>query len=398
MVTEQITRTEKKTVLLLALCQALAATGKTILFTIAALIGYSLTKDKSLATVPLALVYLANMSATIPASLLMKRCGRRLGFTIGTCIGVVGASLGIFAIFYNSFPLFCLATFLYGVFDGFAGFYRFAAADAASDVFRSRAVSFVMAGGIMAAFCGPILAIWSKDLFKSAHFAGSLASIAGLLLLTLVVLQFIFIPQPSAVERKKSGRTLTKIIRQPIFVVAAMGSMICYGIMTMLMTATPLAMVTHSHSFENAAFVIQWHTLGMFVPSFFTGYLIRRFGVLNMILCGVTLNLLCIAINLTGTGFLHFWIALLLLGVGWNFMFVGSTVLLTKVYSPGEKSKAQATHDFLMYGFITIIVSSSGGLLNKFDWQGVNYVSIPILLLMLPAIFWLRRSKELALT
>ncbi len=392
--TVELAQIEKKNVLLLALCQALAMTGNIILFTIATLIGYSLAEDKSLATFPLALQQLATMSTTIPASLLMNRFGRQLGFIIGVFVGLSGASLGIYAVFWGSFPVFCLANLLFGVFNGFAGFYRFAAADAASEAFRSRAISFVMAGGVLAALLGPVLATWSKDLFKTALFAGSLASIVGLQLLTLVVLQFVDIPQLSPTERKETGRVLSVIVQQPIFIVALLGSMLGYGVMAMIMTATPLAMVAHSHSFDSAAFVIQWHVLGMFAPSFITGYLITRFGVLNIILCGVILNALCMTVNLIGTEFLNFWIALLLLGVGWNFIFIGSTVLLTEAYTPAEKSKTQAFHDFLMFGFVTLTVFSSGRLLDSFGWKGVNYASIPMLLLMLAAILQLRLQQS----
>ena len=394
MIVQEITLTEKKNTLLLAICQALAATGKSILFTTVALVSYALTKDESLSIFPLAMVYLANMGATFPASFLVKRCEQQIGFKIGACIGLLGSTLGALAIFYNSFSLFCVAALLFGIFFGFAGFYRFAAADAASEAFRSKAVSFVMAGGIVAAVSGPILAVWSKDLFKSAPFAGSLVSIIGLQLVTLVVLHFVDIPEPLAIEQRSRGRNLFQIMRQPIFIVAAMGSMIGYGVMIVLMGVTPLAMITHSHSFDSAALVIQAHTLGMFAPSFFTGYLVSHFGVLNMILCGVLLNGLCIGINLIGTDFFHFWTALLLLGIGWNFMFIGSTVLLTKGYSHNDTQKARATHDFLMYGFITISVFSSGPLLEKFGWLGVNYASLPMLLLMLVVIFGLSRAKR----
>lgn len=391
---DKITLKENRNTFLLALCQALAATGKSILFTIVAVVSYSITNDKSLSIFPLALVYLANMVATFPASFLIKRCQKQGGFIIGAVIGLLGAMLGVLAVGYHSFIFFCLATILLGVFFAFAGFYRFAAADAASEVFRSKAVSWVMAGGIVAAVSGPLLATESKNLFQSAPFAGSLAVIIGLQLITLVVLQFIDVSQPAKVEHNRMGRPLIEIVRQPIFIVAVMGSTIGYSVMIVLMAVTPLAMVAHSHSFENAAFVIQTHMFGMFALSFVTGHLINLFGVLNIILSGVILNGLCIVFNLIGTGFWHFWIALFLLGIGWNFMFIGSTVLLSTRYSPNEKPKARATHDFLMYGFITISVFSSGKLFDNFNWQGLNYASIPLLLLMLAAIVWLHCNQK----
>lgn len=388
-----VERTEKKNVLLLALCQALAMTGTTILITTAALIGYSLAKDKSLATFPLALEQLATMSATIPASLLMKRIGQQLGFVVGVFIGMIGAALGVYAIFIGSFTVFCLTTLLLGVFNGFAGFYRFAAADTASKGFRSKAISFVMAGGVIAALFGPELATWSKDLFKPALFAGSLAFIVGLQMLALFLLPFVDIPQLSETERRESGRAFTVIVQQPVFIVALLVSMLGYGVMMLVMTATPLAMVTDSYPFDTAAFVIQMHVFGMFAPSFFTGYFIARFGVLNIILCGGVLNVLCIAINLLGTDFLNFWVALLLLGIGWNFMFIGSTTLLTEAYTPAEKAKTQALHDFLMFGFVAFATFLSGRLLHDFGWEAVNYASIPMILLALAATLWLRPQR-----
>lgn len=191
-----------------------------------------------------------------------------------------------------------------------------------------------------------------------------------------------------------SGRSLAKIMQQPVFIVAAMGSMVGYGIMALIMTATPLAMVAIPHPFHSAASVIQWHVLGMFAPSFFTGFLIARFGVLTIILNGILLNLLAIAINLSGTTIPHFLIALTVLGIGWNFMFVGSTTLLTEAYAPAEKAQTQAIHDFLMFGFVTAATFLSGRLLNSVSWSAVNYAGIPFLLMVLAAVLWLQRQRN----
>jgi len=383
---------EKKNVALLILCQALAMTSMTVLFMVAALIGSDLAMDKSLATLPLALLQLAVMVITIPASLLMRRMGRQFGFMIGTLIGMAGAGLGVIAIFIGSFPLFCLATMILGVFNSFTGFYRFAAADAASEAFRAQAISLVVAGGVIAALVGPGLASWSKDWLPSA-FAGSLLPIVGLQLLTLCLLMGVDLPPLSIVEQQNQGRSLLEIMQQPVFVVAVLGSMVGYGIMALLMTATPLAMVAIHHPFHAAASTIQWHILGMFTPSFFTGFLIAHFGVLTIILCGVGLNLFCIAINLSGTGVEHFLVALTLLGVGWNFMFVGSTTLLTQAYTPAEKAKTQAIHDFLMFSCVAVATFMSGRLLSSFGWVAVNYAAVPGLVLALVALLWLRQQR-----
>ncbi|HEY9648562.1 MAG TPA: MFS transporter [Chroococcidiopsis sp.] len=376
-------------VLLLVLCQALSMTGNVILFTTAALIGQALAPDKSMATVPLALAQIATMIATIPASLLMRRVGRKLGFGVGIFVGLSGAALGLYAILTHQFVWFCLATMLFGSFNSFVGFYRFAAAEVAPSGFRSQAIALVVAGGVAAAVAGPQLASWSKDRLYGEDFAGSFATIAVLIALSLLPLLWVKIPQLSASERQEKGRSLTVIMRQPIFIVAVLGSMLGYGVMVLVMTATPLAMVAHAHPFHEAATVMQWHVLGMFAPSFITGFLIARFGVLPMMTCGGLLSLICIAINLTTAGFLSYSIALLLLGIGWNLLFIGSTTLLTETYVPAEKTGVQAAHDFLMFGFVAFSTILSGSLFQNFGWTMVNLAGIPMMLLVLAAIGWL---------
>jgi MFS family permease len=384
----------KKTVLLLAFCQALAMTGSIILFTIAALIGSTLAADKSLATLPLALLQLATMLTTIPAALILKRWGRKPGFIAGVLVGLSGAGLGIYAIFVGSFVLFSVATLLYGIFNGFVGYYRFAAADMATEAFRSRAISFVLAGGILAALVAPGLATWTKD-WLPVPFAGGLVAIALLQLVTLLLLSWVDLPPLPQQKHQKQGRELGAIVQQPVFIVAVLGSMIGYGVMALLMTATPLAMVTVHHPFHTAASVIQWHVLGMFTPSLFTGYLIARFGSLVIISMGIFLNGLCVAINLAGTNAPHFFGALLLLGIGWNFMFIGSTTLLTEAYAPAERAKTQATHDFLMLSFVAFTTFLSGRLLHEWGWAGVNYTGLFWIGVALIAVLYLRQHRSL---
>ena len=381
-----------KTVFLLASCQALAMTGSIILFTIAALIGSSLAADKSLATLPLALLQLATMLTTIPAALILQNWGRKPGFIAGVLVGLSGASLGIYAIFVGSFVLFSVATVLYGIFNGFVGYYRFAAADAATEAFRSRAISFVLAGGILAALVGPELATWTKD-WLPVTFAGGFVAIALLQFMTLLLLSGADLPPLEPQSYHDRGRGLGAIVQQPGFIVAVLGSMMGYGVMAMVMTATPLEMVAVHHPFHMAASVLQWHVLGMFTPSLFTGYLIARFGALAIISLGIFLNALCVAINLAGTGAPHFIGALLLLGVGWNFMFIGSTTLLTTTYAPTERAKTQATHDFLMLSFVAIATFLSGRLLHDWGWAGVNYTGLGFLGVALIAVLYLRQRK-----
>jgi predicted MFS family arabinose efflux permease len=381
-----------KKVLLLALCQALAMTGNTVLFTVAALVGQSLATDKPLATLPLALLHLATMSTTIPASLIMGRVGRQSGFIIGILIGLAGSGLGICAIVAHSFVLFCSAAILFGSFNSFVGFYRFAAIEVATEAFRSQAISLVLAGGVLAAISGPQLANWSKDWLQPATFAGSLVIIGILQLASLGFLLMLKLPRLTKDNHSGRGRSLSVIMRQPVFIVAVLCSMFGYGVMVMVMTATPLAMVADAHPFHEAATVIQWHVLGMFAPSFLTGFLIARFGVLNILTSGAVISLLCLAINLWGTGLLTFTVALMLLGVGWNFLFIGSTTLLTEAYAPMEKAKTQAIHDFLMFFFIACSTMLSGSIFQTWGWKAVNLVGLPMALIILLAIIWLRQQ------
>ncbi|MEO0533215.1 MAG: MFS transporter [Cyanobacteria bacterium P01_A01_bin.123] len=384
----------RRNVALLALCQALAMSSNTILITTAALIGFGLAEDKSLATLPLTLRQVATMALTIPAALFMRRLGRQQGFLIGSGLGVVGAGLGIASVQQQSFGLFCLAIALLGAFNGFVGYYRFAAADAATEAFRAQAISWVVAGGTIAAIAAPWLARVSQTWFDSTLYVGSLVAILGLQLLTVVCLVLIQTPPPLVQENQDTGRSLLTIMGQPVFLVAVIGSMIGYGVMTLVMTATPLAMQAVPHSFGATASVIQWHVLGMFAPSFLTGSLIRYFGVIPIILVGILLNLLALGTNLLGLSFEHFAIALLLLGIGWNFMFVGSTTLLTAAYTPAEQAKTQAAHDFLMFGFVTLTTFLSGHLFHRFSWLTVNQVGLPLMAIALMAILWGTRPRS----
>jgi MFS family permease len=377
----------KKNVLLLSACQAMLMTGGALLIATSALVGYRLSPDKSLATLPLAMQMLASMLTTIPASLLMQRYGRRAGFLFGSTIGISGAGLATYAITTGSFTLFVLGAALSGMFAGFGNYYRFAAADVATVDYRSTAISYVMAGGVIAAFIGPNLAHWTSA-WLAAPFAGSYLALAAILLLSFATQLFLDIPRPAR-ETPGSGRTLGAIARQPVFVVAAIGGMLGYGIMALVMTATPLAMHGHHYAFGDTAFVIEWHVLGMFAPSFFTGHLIRRFGVLQVMLAGSLLSAVCIGVNLTGTSLAHFWLALFLLGVGWNFLFIGATTLLTETYAPEEKAKSQALNDFLVFSTVTVSVLSAGSLQHHLGWRAVNYGVIPLIAVTVIAVTWL---------
>lgn len=384
----------RKNVLLLSAAQAMMMTGGTLLIATSALVGFRLSPDKSLATLPLALQMLAGMLTTIPASLIMQRIGRQRGFLLGSTLGLGGAALAAHAIVTGNFALFTLAAALSGMFTGFGNYYRFAAAEVAPDDYKSRAISYVMAGGVVAALVGPNLAHWTSD-WLATPFAGSFVALTGIMLLSLVTLLFLDIPRTRA-EIHGGGRPLAEIAAQPAFRVAVLGGMLGYGVMALVMTATPLAMHGHQHPFSETAFVIEWHVLGMFAPSFVTGALIRRFGVLRIMTTGALLYLACVAVNLGGTSVGHYWLALTLLGVGWNFLFIGATTLLTETYRPEEKGKSQAMNDFLVFSTVTVCVLSAGALQHHFGWQAVNLGVLPLVAIVLGALLWLRYQRRLA--
>lgn len=385
-----------RNVVLLAICQALAMTGMTMNMTVTALTGHDLAPDPAWATLPLSLQFLATMLTTMPASLYMRRVGRRFGFATGVLIGVSGAIIAAMSILNHQFALFCLGSMLIGSFQGFAILYRYAAADTASEAFRPRAISLVLAGGVVAALAGPELAKWSHDLLAPISFAGTFLVIAGVQSISLIFLTFVKIPTPTPAERADSGRPLLEIIRQPVFIVAILGAMIGYGSMTFLMTATPLAMVACGFAFADAAFVIQWHAVGMFLPSFFTGSLIQRFGVTRIMMTGALAYVACIAINVSGIELLQFFSALVLLGIGWNFLFIGGTTLLTRAYRPEERAKVQGFGDFLVFSSSTVAAFSSGALNHAFGWQTLNFGVIPLVAIVTGALLWYRLSRHSA--
>ncbi len=382
----------KKNVLLLATAQAMMMTGGSLLITTSALVGYRLSPDKALATLPLALQMMAGMLTTIPASLLMQRIGRRGGFLIGSTLGMTGAALAAYAIVSAQFALFALAAVLSGMFTGFGNYYRFAAADVATTDYRPRAISYVMAGGVVAALVGPNLANWTRG-WLVTPFAGSFLALSGIMLLSFLTIWRLDIPRP-ATDTHGHGRPLSTIARQPTFIVAAIGGMFGYGVMALVMTATPLAMHEHAYPFGDTAWVIQWHILGMFAPSFFTGALIRRLGVLTVMLAGAVLNSACVLVNLSGTSLDHYWLALLLLGIGWNFLFIGTTQLLTETYASAEKGKTQALNDFLVFTTVTLAVLSAGHLQHYFGWRAVNLGVVPLILVTFAALAWLIRQRR----
>lgn len=367
--------------------------GAVLLFASGSLVGQLLAEDKSLATLPLALQMAASLAVTIPASFLMARIGRRNGFLLGAGLAMAGGILAAYSILAESFILFCVAALLIGVFTGVGNYFRFAALDVSPPEYRGRAVSYVLAGGVAAALIGPNLARWGEPLLPDAAFAGGYAALVALYGLCFLLLLFLDIPRPKALDTH-AGRPLSQIARQPAVPVAMLGGALGYGVMALIMTATPLAMHGHAHPYHDTAFVIEWHVLGMFLPSFFTGRLIQRFGVMNVMLVGAALNALCVAINLLGTSVTHFWLALFLLGIGWNFLFIGATTLLTTGYQTSEQAKVQAANDFVVFGISTLAVLFAGALQHYFGWKMVNLGVIPGIAIIVFSLLWLKKQQN----
>lgn len=382
-----------KNVAVLAACQALLLTNNVILIALNALVGYALAADKSLATLPITTYVVGAALTTVPASLLMKQVGRRAGFIAGTSCGFLGALLCTWALSISSFWLLCFGTLIMGIYNAFGQYYRFAAADAAHAEFKARAISLVLAGGLVGGIIGPESSKLTKDLLPITYM-GAYASLMAFSLAAMALLALLDMPPLSESERREHGRPLGQVIAQPVFIVAALGAMIGYGVMNLLMTVTPLAMGHHHHPYHDAAFVIEWHVIGMFAPSFVTGSLIKRFGVLNIMLAGAGLMFACVATALSGTALLNFWLALVLLGVGWNFLYLGGTTLLTECYTPAEKAKTQGANDFMVFVAMATSSLSSGALLNRAGWETLNYWALPFLVLTSGATLWLALKRR----
>lgn len=388
----------KRNVIVLAACQALLFANNATLIAIAGLVGYALAADKSLATLTVTAWVAGAALATVPMSLLMKRIGRRAGFYVGIAIGVLGACLGGVAVYAGNFWLLCLAMAALGIYNGGAQFYRFAAADSAPLDFKATAISLVLAGGLVGGLVGPTVSTWTVDFFDT-RFLGGYLSLLVYLAIAMVILAALRIPAPTESEQTEQGRPLREIASQPAFVVAVIGAALGFGVMNFLMVATPLAMEFHHHHYDDAAFVIQWHVIAMFAPSFFTGGLIRRFGVLMVMLTGVLLLSVCIAIALMDVTVAHFWFSLVALGIGWNFLYIGGTTLLTETYLPAERAKVQGVNDLIVFSTQAITSAASGWMLHRGGWPTVNYLAVVLIVIMGVAILtlmWKRRAAVAA--
>lgn len=373
---------------LLAAAQALMMTANSLIVATAPLVGLALASDKSLAALPIAALQVATLLTSIPAALLMQRFGRRAGFAGATGVGVLGGLFAAWGVLEHSLTLFMLGTFFVGMFNGFGNHFRFAAADASPPERRSTAVSLVLAGGVIAALVGPSLAHNTRDLVTSEPFVASYAALVGVYLLLLATVVFLRLPNPEPDATGGGGRSLREIVTQPRYMAAMLCATFGYAVMTLMMTATPLAMQHHGHAFSETASVIQWHILGMFAPSLVTGSLIKRFGVTPILLVGALLEGTAVAVNLSGTTALDFRLALLALGVGWNFLFIAATTLLTETYRQRERARAQGFNDFVVFSAVAVAALGAGALQHLVGWRAVNLAVLPMLAVIVASTLW----------
>ncbi len=354
-------------------------TGAAIQITISGLVGHLLADDKSLATFPNTAYVLGTLVSTMPASMLMRRVGRRRGFQLGALMGLGSAMLAVYAIYERSFWLFCFALMFAGTYQAFAQYYRFAAADTASDEFRPKAISWVLLGGLVAAVAGPQIVIYTKDILAPVMFAGAFAASAIVAFFGVLVATLIDIPKaPATSPQGEPPRPLRVILGQRKLKTAIFSGMVSYGSMSFVMTATPLAMVACNHSIESAALAIQWHVLAMFAPSFFTGNLIARFGREPIIFIGLLLLGCAGLVAVSGLALWQFNLAMILLGLGWNFGYIGSSTLVTDCHRPEERNKVQAVNEFMVFGLVAAASFSSGKLLNTAGWETLTISYLPL--------------------
>ena len=385
----------RRNLTILILAQAILGAQMPMIFTIGALAGQALSPNPCWATLPITMVVLGSMLSSTPLSALMQRHGRRTGFWVGTAGGMLGAIMAAAGLYTSSFLLFLSGSLLTGVYMSSQGFYRFAAADVSSPAFRPKAISWVMAGGLASALIGPQLVKVTADALVVGYL-GTYVAVVGLNLLGAVMFSAIDIPAPArAAEGAPAGRTRRELLRDPVIVVAIICAMVSYALMNLVMTSTPLAVVGCGYATEDAADVVSAHVLAMFVPSFFTGHLIARFGVKPIIGIGLVILAGAGAVALTGVEIEQFFIALVLLGVGWNFGFIGATTLLTSAHSVEERGRLQGLNDLLVFGGVTMASLSSGALMNcsgtgvVAGWQAVNLAMVPFLVLAGGSLIWL---------
>ena len=379
--------------LLLTLCQGLFLVNNVTFIAINGLVGLQLAPHGWMATLPIMGYVVGGALATPLVARTQMRWGRRGSFQIGLVVALGSALLAAYAAQTRHFWLLNLATVIAGYYNANGQLYRFAAAELTRPDWHEKAVSLVLAGGLLGAVVGPNMAAWTRTLlptpFVAAYLTLALVAVVAMGVMALIE----FPPAPVVQRHAPQGRLLAEIMRQPVFIVATLGAAIGYGVMNLLMAATPLAMQVCGFEFAATASVLQWHVIGMYAPGFFTGHLIRRFGTLNVMGAGVLLNALCVAIALSGVELQHFMSALILLGVGWNFLFTASTTLALSAYRPEEKDRAQAAINFCVFATMAVTSFSSGALVTTQGWGWLNVGSIPALVLMAVALAWLKWGR-----
>ncbi|MSQ54497.1 MAG: MFS transporter [Betaproteobacteria bacterium] len=384
-----------RNVAVLAACQAMLFSVSATLIVVNSLAGLALAPLASLATLPVTFWVIGGAIAVVPASHLQARIGRSAGLSVGAAIGVAACLVCAMAIYIQSFWLLCAATLVFGGSNAFGQFYRFAAADAAHVDFKAKAISLVLAGGLVGGIIGPTISRVTVDVV-SPRFLGAYLTIVVYLLVTILLLRGLKLPTPTEAERAKKGRPLAEIAAQPKFLVAVACGAIGFGVMNFLMTATPIAMGVCGHPYGDAAFVISSHVIGMFAPSFFTGSLIKRFGVIAVLFAGALLNIVAVGSALAGISVSHFWFSLVVLGMGWNFLYIGGTTLLTETYRPEERAKVQGVNDLAVFVMMTLASFTSGLTVTTAGWDKVNFSALPLIALVLAAITWLALHERAA--
>jgi MFS family permease len=375
----------RSNVLRLAAAQALGGANSAVIFATGAIVGATLAPSVSLATVPISVYVVGLACGTLPVGMISRAYGRRVAFIIGSGAGAICGLLGAIAILKASFALFCCATFFGGFYGAVAQSYRFAAADGASPSYRPKAVSWVMAGGVFAGVLGPQLVQWTMDIWSPYLFAASFAAQAVVALIAMALLSTVDAPKPAPADMH-GGRPLLEIVRQPRFIAAAICGVVSYSMMNLVMTSAPLAMKLCGLTLSDSNFGLQWHIVAMYGPSFFTGSLIARFGASKVVAAGLALEAIAAVIGIAGISAMHFWVCLVVLGLGWNFGFIGASALVLETHRPQERNKVQAFNDFLVFGLMAIGSFSSGQLLANYGWPTVNAVVFPPVVLGLVAL------------
>ena len=386
---------ERFNIALLAIVQSMFNISAITVMTLSGLVGRELAPDSMLATLPISAMMLGTLLSTLPASLFMQRFGRRTGFLLGAGLGgFLGGALSVLAIANASFWLFCFAGLLLGIYQGFAMYYRFAAVDVVRPQWHSRAISLVLAGGVIAAFLGPWNASATLDWLPAVPNAGPYAVMTALSVLAMLLLSMLRVPPSREPGADQPHRPLRVITAQLDFRVAVLASAVAYAVMVMLMSATPLGMRAAGFAMSDISFIMQWHVLGMFAPSFFTGFLIARFGLGKILLSGCALLVLSVLIAAAGQTLPHYWLALVLLGVGWNFLFVGGSDLLTLTYTPTERGLSQGVNDLIVYAMVVTSSLLSGVLVHYLGWSLLNLSALlPITLTLMVILWWLQQSR-----